>query len=147
MANLCKCRREALQKAFPDRVELEVGKKMEQAVYVATQPCTCGERQGFTAYYNMDDIKMTTPYDIEGRILKRCPDCTRKYSEPEKSKCDHIVGVQFGCEECGEENDLVSLSDIGNRGYRFEKFYFCPKQGCGVAIDWDAIGNNITKKL
>lgn len=64
------------------------------------------------AYYDISDTERKIPYDIEGRILMRCPDCDKRYEEVEKSRekiieyfkipksvfggskrvCDHLIG-------------------------------------------------------
>lgn len=67
-----------------------------------------------------------------------------------KPACDHIVGVQFGCEECWEKNELVVISECSNTeditDDRFEKFYFCPRKGCAAPIDWEAIEKQLNQK-
>lgn len=73
-----------------------------------------------------------------------------KKEEP-KPACDHIVGVagwvdQYCCD--GDKvnmshlignNTLLSLKDVTKR------FYFCPKEGCGKPIDWEAIELSLKK--
>ena len=58
-------------------------------------------------------------------------------SEP-KPECDHIVGVEFGCEECQERNELTKLSEIANIETKENCTWFkhCPE--CGEKL-------NITK--
>ena len=68
-----------------------------------------------------------------------CNSCFDKVHPKEpKPECDHIVGVEFGCEECQERNELTKLSEIANIETKENCTWFkhCPE--CGEKL-------NITK--
>ena len=52
-----------------------------------------------------------------------------------KKECDHIVGVEFGCEECQERNELTKLSEIANIETKENCTWFkhCPE--CGEKLN------------
>lgn len=73
-----------------------------------------------------------------------------------KNECDHLVGVAGWVDQYCYDGDKVNMSDLfkTNTLTKFvsslddvkERFYFCPKKGCGKPIDWDEIEKKLNSK-